>query len=116
MKDDSFYEEIEPVKNANKDSNSSNSLEVASLVTGILSLFIPFVGFVLAIVSIITAVSSKKNGHMSGMAVAGLVLSIICLVISIPWILILLGFLSSSFLQSILESMQNAGYLIRLIQ
>lgn len=65
-------EENEPKK--------SNGLGVAALVLGILSIILAFaiqwLGLVLGIIGIVLAVNAKKN-NPSGVATAGLVLSII---------------------------------------
>ena len=64
----------------------SNGLAIASLVLGILSIIMVFVyawvGIICAIVGIVLAVVAKKQ-NPSGLATAGLVLSIIALAICI---------------------------------
>ena len=65
--------------------NKNNGMSIASLVLGIcgcaLAWFIPLIGIVCGIVGIILAVKGKKTSApgKTGMAVAGLVLSIISL-------------------------------------
>jgi len=68
-------------------------MAIASMVLGILSLVVPYVGTVLAIVGLILGVVGKKKlteaGAPSGMATAGMVMSIIALAWSIACIIIL---------------------------
>ncbi|MDR2168278.1 MAG: DUF4190 domain-containing protein [Clostridiales bacterium] len=63
-----------------------HSLAIASLVLGILSLFFMFIpmfpAFIVAIVGIVLAIAARKRGNTSGMATAGLVCSIIALVLT----------------------------------
>lgn len=67
--------------------NKTNGKAVASLVLGIVSCVCVFFGYgallgiVLGIIGIILAISAKKEEPNSGMAKAGLVLSIISVVI-----------------------------------
>ena len=67
--------------------NPGQGLGIASMVLGIVSLIIPFLGTACAIVGLILGVLSKKKsdavGMPSGMAVAGIVCSIIALAISV---------------------------------
>ena len=61
-------------------------LALASMIVGIFALLaccIPFVQFPLAVVSIVLVVLSKKGQPLSGFAIAGLVLAIISIIISI---------------------------------
>ena len=64
----------------------TNNLALASMIVGIFALLaccIPFVQFPLAVVSIVLVVLSKKGQPLSGFAIAGLVLAIISIIISI---------------------------------
>ena len=64
----------------------TNNLALASMIVGIFALLaccIPFVQFPLAVVSIVLVVLSKKGQPLNGFAIAGLVLAIISIIISI---------------------------------
>ena len=64
----------------------TNNLALASMIVGIFALLaccIPFVQFPLAVVSIVLVVLSKKGQPLSRFAIAGLVLAIISIIISI---------------------------------
>lgn len=140
--DDLFYGEREPEK---KDTNNGgysydnngqpqkkprNALAIASLVTGLISLvciFVPYFGVPIAIAGIVTAILSRHQSdtnYMSGMAVAGLVLSIIGLVLcALLLIAVIYMMLNPELMETIydqyydmIESMEGMGYLIRLIQ
>ena len=58
---------------------------IASLVLGIASLVIPYANLILAIIGIVMATQAKKLGNTGGMVTAGLVLSIIGIVIGAFW-------------------------------
>lgn len=63
-----------------------NNLALASMIFGIFSLLtscIPFIQFPLAVVSIVLVILSKKKQPLDGFAIAGLVMGIISVVISI---------------------------------
>ncbi|MCI8889691.1 MAG: DUF4190 domain-containing protein [Hungatella sp.] len=63
-----------------------NNMALASMIFGILSLLaccIPFIQFPLAVVAIVLVILSKKKQPFSGFAIAGLVMGIISIVISI---------------------------------
>ncbi len=87
-----------------------NPLAIASLITGILSLLcivVPYFGLPLAIAGIVTAILSRHQGganYMSGMAVAGLVLSIVGLVMcAFLMIMIVYMVLNPEYLETIYE-------------
>lgn len=63
-----------------------NNLALASMIFGILALLaccIPFIQFPLAVVAIVLVILSKKKRPFSGFAIAGLVMGIIAIIISI---------------------------------
>ena len=73
-------------------------MAVASLVLGILAFIpipIPFFGTISAIVGLVLGSLGKKNaaaaGQPTGMATAGIVLSIIGLVLSLVWLIACFG-------------------------
>lgn len=59
-----------------------NGLAIASLVLGILSLLFIGFGILFGIAGIITGIMSRKE-HLSGMATAGIIMSIIGLVLCV---------------------------------
>ena len=64
----------------------TNRLAVASMIVGIFAMLtccIPFIQFPLAVVSIVLVILSKKGKPFNGFAVAGLVLGILAVIISI---------------------------------
>lgn len=63
-----------------------NNLALASMIFGIFSLLtccVPFIQFPLAVISIVLVILSKKKQPLTGFAIAGLVMGIISIVISI---------------------------------
>lgn len=63
-----------------------NNMALASMIFGILALLaccIPFIQFPLAVVAIVLVILSKKKRPLSGFAIAGLVMGIIAIIISI---------------------------------
>lgn len=70
----------------------TDTLAIVSLVMGILSIVLSccntYVGIILAIVGIVLSVISQKNNGKSGMAIAGLVCSIIAIVLSVILIIL----------------------------
>ncbi len=63
-----------------------NGQALASMIFGILALVsccIPFIQFPLAVVAIVLVILSRKKQPLTGFAIAGLVLGIISIVISI---------------------------------
>jgi len=94
--------------------NESNPLAVISLICGIISLcccFCPVITPIAAIAGIITAICSKRNQPMKGMAIAGLVTSIIGLVIAVIFIVYLfyIGSMMSNpeFLRSFFQQLES---------
>jgi len=71
----------------------TDALAVISLVTGIISLLLmccyPYVGIFFAIAGIILAIVSKKKNGKSGLATAGLICSIIGVVLSVIMLILL---------------------------
>ena len=64
----------------------TNRLAVASMIVGIFAMLtccIPFIQFPLAVVTIVLVILSKKGKSFNGFAVAGLVLGILAVIISI---------------------------------
>jgi len=63
-------------------------LSIAGFVLGILSLLVPFLGTILGIIGIVlSAIALKNKQGIKGLAIAGLILSIISVGL---WVLILL--------------------------
>ena len=67
--------------------NKTNGLAIAGLVLGIVSLvfcWVPFLGIIAGVVGLILSVMGRKNcaPNQAGMATAGLVLSIVGIVLS----------------------------------
>lgn len=76
---DSSYQYEAPQKETNR-------LAVASMIVGIFAMLtccIPFIQFPLAVVTIVLVILSKKGKPFNGFAVAGLVLGILAVIISI---------------------------------
>lgn len=75
----------------------TNGLAIASMVLGIASIIFGLcygIGLVLGVISIVFAIISKKasDGKLCGMALAGLICSIIGIVISIVfWVFLIIG-------------------------
>lgn len=93
----------------------SEGIYVASLVLGIFSLLlgqIPILGLILAIVSLVITIKAKKklksNNGKSGLVTAGLVLTIIGLVIAIGSTLMIGGLFMLGGNDSILERASKA--------
>jgi len=97
-----YYEEKKP----------SNGYAVASLILGLLSLLLSCcygIGLVLAIPGLILGFVSKKhsNGKLSGMAIGGIICSIIGLLISIFMLIAVVTFLSSPNANEFLKQLQQ---------
>lgn len=76
----------------------TNSNAIISFVLGILTFLIPFIGFIFGIIGIILSVKATKqmketNEGGKGLAIAGLICSIIGLVLQL---LVILGFVAFS--------------------
>ena len=70
----------------NTKQKETNRLAVASMIVGIFAMLtccIPFIQFPLAVVTIVLVILSKKGKPFNGFAVAGLVLGILAVIISI---------------------------------
>lgn len=67
-----------------------NPMALASMITGIFGLLAccaPPLQFVLGMISLLLAIFSKKEKPFSGFAIAGLVMSILCLLTSVGMVL-----------------------------
>lgn len=67
-------------------SRQSNGMALASMIVGIFALLtccIPFIQFPLAVISIVLVILSKKGKPFHGFAIAGLVMAIISILVSI---------------------------------
>ncbi|NRD76627.1 DUF4190 domain-containing protein [Bacillus sp. BRMEA1] len=76
--------------------NQTNNSSVVSLTVGILSLFIPFIGIILGIIGIVFSRKSVKqinqtNENGRGLATAGLICSIVGIIMQI---LLVLGYVA----------------------
>lgn len=80
--------------------NGSNGTAIASLVLGIVSIlatcFSPLVAIIAAIIGIVLSVNAKKNYGPSGFSKAGMVCSIIGIVLAI--IMVIIGIVAAGFL------------------
>ena len=97
------YQQEEPVANP----NAGKGLAVASLVMGILALvnmFWMIPGILFGILGIIFAAVAKKQGNTSGMGTAGLVMSIIGLVLSGIFLAICGPIFCDGFMQGLYEA------------
>ncbi len=83
-----------------QNSNTSNGTAIASLVLGIVSIiaacFSPLVSLIAAIIGIVLANNSKKNFGPSGLAKAGMICSIIGIVLAV--LMVILGIVAAGFL------------------
>jgi hypothetical protein len=78
------------------DKNQTNNSSVISLTVGILSLFIPFIGLILGIIGIVFSRKAvkqinKTNENGKGLATAGLICSIVGIIIQV---LMVVGYVS----------------------
>ena len=67
-----------------------NNLALASMIVGILALItccVPFIQFPLAVTAIVLVILSKKKQPLSGFAIAGLVMGILAILLSIVMLL-----------------------------
>lgn len=95
MNQPSYTNQQYPNYNQYPQENKNNNYALASLILGIVSFFC--CGTVCSIVGLILGIISKKQKPLNnGMAVAGIVLSIISLVLSIVVIIVYLVALGSS--------------------
>jgi hypothetical protein len=83
------------------DKNQTNNSSVISLTVGILSLFIPFIGLVLGIIGIVFSRKAvkqmnKTNENGKGLATAGLICSIVGIIIQVLMVLGYVAFMSVS--------------------
>ncbi|RDU36995.1 DUF4190 domain-containing protein [Neobacillus piezotolerans] len=81
--------------------NRTNSSSVISLTVGILSLFIPFIGFILGIIGIVFSIVAVKqinrtNENGRGLATAGLICSIVGIILQLLMILGYVAYFSVS--------------------
>lgn len=113
--DDERYDDVERVRASH---GGNNGLAIAGMILGIvgfLVVFIPCVGWLLAIVlGIVGATLSGiglgtagKYGGGKGMAIAGLVLSILAIIWVPVWIFIIVGSTVNAFNQAVQQAAQN---------
>lgn len=81
--------------------NQTNNNSVISLTLGILSLFIPFIGLILGIIGIIFSRKAEKqinntNENGRGLATAGLICSIIGIILQLLMVLGYVAYFSAS--------------------
>ncbi|NHM34039.1 DUF4190 domain-containing protein [Neobacillus terrae] len=81
--------------------NQTNNSSVISLTVGILSLFIPFIGLILSIIGIVFSRKAIKqinqtNENGRGLATAGLICSIVGLILQLLMVLGYVAFFSVS--------------------
>ncbi|MDR7240175.1 DUF4190 domain-containing protein [Neobacillus drentensis] len=81
--------------------NQTNNSSVISLTVGILSLFIPFIGLILGIIGIIFSRKAVKqinqtNENGRGLATAGLICSIVGIILQLLMVLGYVAFFSVS--------------------
>ncbi|MDN3019162.1 DUF4190 domain-containing protein [Paenibacillus sp. BSR1-1] len=81
--------------------NQTNTSSIISLIVGILSLFIPFIGLILGIIGIVfSRIAVKQINKTSekgrGLATAGLICSIVGIILQILMVLGLAAFFSVS--------------------
>jgi len=98
------YQPEEPATNP----NAGKGMAVAALVMGILALLnmlwmVP--GIIFGLLGIIFAAVSRKQGNTGGMAIAGLIMSIIGLVLSG----LFLAVCGPAFCQGFMEGLSDAG-------
>lgn len=70
--------------------NQPNNLAIGSMIVGIFSLIsccIPLLQFILGVAGILLVIFSKRGKPWSGFAIAGLVLSIIAILISVAMVI-----------------------------
>lgn len=106
---------------------TGNGLGIASLVTGIISIcccLCPYIGLFCAVAGIITAVLARKQGNNDAIPIMGLVISITGLIINVFLIIYIVYVMMNPTLyrelmeeyNRILESMEDAGYFLRLFR
>ena len=83
------------------DNNQTNNSAVISLTVGILSLFIPFIGLILGIIGIVFSRKAvkqmnKTNENGRGLATAGLICSIVGIIMQLLMVLGYVAFFSVS--------------------
>jgi hypothetical protein len=81
--------------------NQTNNSSVISLTVGILSLFIPFIGLILGIIGIVFSRKAvkqinKTNENGRGLATAGLICSIVGIIIQLLMVLGYVAYFSVS--------------------
>lgn len=88
--------------------NESNGMAIASLVLGILGfLGSCCYGGILGIPGLILGIIALKKGQSKGMAIAGIVLSVLSIVISVAIVVIGLAVMGNSEYQEILKQAQS---------
>jgi uncharacterized membrane protein len=77
--------------------SETNSKSIISLTLGILSIIVPFIGFVLGIIGVVlsriaTKEISKRNENGRGLAISGMICSIVGIVIQLFSVLGLIAY------------------------
>lgn len=88
--DNQYNNYQEPPKAPQTPAPPQNPMALASMITGIFGLLAccaPPLQFILGMISLLLAIFSKKEKPFSGFAIAGLIISILCLVISVGMVL-----------------------------
>lgn len=99
MDGQNFNNEQNPYQdNITTPANKPDALAIVSLVAGILSIVLVcctmYWAIIPAIVGIVCAVMSKKNNGKTGIATAGLICSIVGIVLAVIWTIIGVGALA----------------------
>lgn len=90
-----MYEDFNSVDSQPSGPQQNNGLAIASMVLGIIAIVLnccsAWYGLVLAIVGLVLGIVSNKNYGRKGMATAGIVCSIVALVLTVLWIILFAG-------------------------
>jgi len=92
--------------------DQSNAFGIASMVCGILSIVTCcfwYIGVILAIVSIVLGILQIRKNQKKGMAIAGIVCSIVTIVLVIITLVLNNVLYSSGFYQEYLRALREAG-------
>lgn len=83
-----------PVNNTVETPKKADTLAIVALVCGILSIVLScctaYIGIIPGIVGIVCSILSKKNNGKTGVATAGMICSIIGIVIGIVWTIVII--------------------------
>lgn len=88
--DNQYNDYQQPPKAPQTPAPPQNPMALASMITGIFGLLAccaPPLQFILGMISLLLAIFSKKEKPFSGFAIAGLIIAILCLVISVGMVL-----------------------------